>query len=312
VTITRDAPWLNRFMAWMNERFPPLFLVVNCIVFVTVITYGRTIDPNQELHWHWVRDILGMVAFCMFPFMLRVFDEHKDFEADKHNHPERVLQRGVISLKDLRVVCCFGIAVQWGGSVYLDGGFGEITQLWVCVMLWAMLMGIEFFCGEWLQEHLFLYAFSHQLISPLGIYWVLCMASPGTFPGFVDVGFVLLLSFFAGFAFEISRKLKMPDEERSTVDSYTKEFGTRRAPLVALFFMVAETVAVSGMILLVNPGTLGIAWVVISVALLVLCSVPFLRFSRKPEAGLPTKMEGASGVLLLVNHFLVLAAIFSA
>jgi len=196
--VTHESPWRSRFFAWMNERFPPLFIVVNCVVFVTVLWYGRAVGSQEvsgfNVPWNWGRDLLGMLMFCLFPFMLRVFDEHKDFEADTHNHPERVLQKGLIGLKDLRIVCCFGIAIQWGGSVVLDGRFGEITQVWVCVMLWAMLMGIEFFCGDWLEEHLFLYAFTHQLISPLGIYWVLCMAYyPHGFPDFVDVGFALLL-----------------------------------------------------------------------------------------------------------------------
>src|SRR5690606_183321 len=100
---------------------------------------------------------------CFF-FHLRVFDEHKDFEEDLRFHPERVLQRGVITLRDLRLLAGLAIITEFTSASIL--GPAAVLALTVA-FLFSLLMMREFFVGEWLKRHFLVYATSHMLIMPL-------------------------------------------------------------------------------------------------------------------------------------------------
>ena len=100
-------------------------------------------------------DGLGFIAVVSFFLMLRVFDEHKDYELDCLNHPNRVLQSGLISLGHLKVLGGIAILIQLGVSMWLDGGIGPVSTVWFVVVGWSLLMAVEFFCGEWLEKDSF-------------------------------------------------------------------------------------------------------------------------------------------------------------
>lgn len=310
MALTRRSAWIRRFFAWMNERFPPALLVINFIVFITILYFARLMRGTDAVEWDMFGDTLGFFAFYSVPFMLRVFDEHKDYAIDMHNHPDRVLQRGLITLKDLRIVCVIAIVYQLVASAVLDQEFGSITNIWVLVLLYSLLMAIEFFCGEWLEQHIFVYAFSHQLISPLIVYWVVCMGAKKGFMGLGDIGWLLVLSFFAGFAYEISRKMKTPEQERNTIDTYTKAFGTTVAPWMALILLLLTSLVMLALLeQLGEKSPISDWWSYGVIGLFVLMAIPFVQFSAEPRIELVKRMEAAAGMVLIVNHLILFGAV---
>ncbi|MCE1704505.1 prenyltransferase, partial [Enterobacter hormaechei] len=104
----------------MDERFPlqnaPLFFIFYIISY-SVAFYS--IGEKPILSWE---ILLGCLMSFSYFLLLRIFDEHKDYQLDCEHHPQRILQRGIITLKNLRVlgICC--IALQLGGSLFLDRG----------------------------------------------------------------------------------------------------------------------------------------------------------------------------------------------
>ena len=74
-----------------------------------------------------LRSLLGALTLLFFFFHLRVFDEHKDFEEDSRFHPHRVLQRGVITLADLRVLAALCIVAEIGLAAV--AGWAALTGL---------------------------------------------------------------------------------------------------------------------------------------------------------------------------------------
>ena len=175
-------------------------------------------------------------------------------------------------------------------------------------------MAKEFFVGEWLEKRLFLYAFSHQLVSPMASYWIVCMAQakslePGVFP-VDDIWPITFLLMASGFAIEVSRKFKAPSQERETVDSYTKALGIGGAVTTALIFLFAETV-LTYLILGQVYGDAGVSivWTAV-VALPFVGAVPlYLKFKSNPTEDMPKKIEGMSGVVMLLMHIYILVAL---
>ena len=125
--LTREDPWIRRILAWGNERFPLANGILTFVLFTTALLFGRLVASADGVAVPiGLADLLPFFAYYGFFFMLRVFDEHKDYELDCHNHPERVLQSGLITLKDLKILggffeslCCCSVKPFAGFNIRL-------------------------------------------------------------------------------------------------------------------------------------------------------------------------------------------------
>lgn len=207
--------------SWMQERFPALnFLAAGLTYFAPAVCLRKWNGLPQELSF---ADLGGWMIIVFHLLLLRVIDEHKDYEWDKHNHPERVLQRGIITLPHLRIVGILAalaiiVLTAWRGLEYPLVWLG-----FVATYSWVFLMTKEFFVGEEFRQRVFLYSFTHLLISPFLIFWA-SIWSVGFIP---NQGMLLPLmgcSFFAGLSYEIARKTKGREEEVEGEPSYSKNY----------------------------------------------------------------------------------------
>src|SRR5215471_10239683 len=195
MSVSRQSPFIQRFFAWINERFPLGNAVLFLVIYAAGLLWGRLLTHDGRLLLS-LADVPGFFGFWAFFLMLRVFDEHKDYELDLRNHPQRVLQSGLITLGHLKVVGAIAIAVQLAVSLLADRGFGPTTRVWLVVMAWSALMAREFFVGEWLGKRLVLYALSHMVVLPLALVWIAQMGAGGAeLPKIVVL--LPLLSFFS-------------------------------------------------------------------------------------------------------------------
>ena len=175
---------------------------------------------------------------CLF-FHLRVFDEHKDYADDCRYFPQRVLQRGLISLHDLKILGGIAIVLEWLLGAWL--GWATLVSI-LAAQAFSLLMLKEFFCRDWLRRHFLTYAMSHMLIMPLLALVVFSAATgrylweaPGWFWLYSFVGF------FVTFNWEVSRKIRAPEQEIDGVETYTKMFGTYGAAYLVLAIRVVDT-----------------------------------------------------------------------
>jgi len=304
--LNSEAPVLFRLGAWANERFPLANAVLFLVLYLSALALGRMWVTDGEISVG-ARDILGFFAVWAFFLVLRIFDEHKDYELDCHNHPERVLQSGRITLGHLKVLGAMAIGLQAGISFYLDGGWGLIPLFWLIALGWSLLMAAEFFCGEWLEKRLLLYAISHMVVMPLALLWMAQIgAMKQTLPA--EVGLLAALAFLAGASLEVTRKLKAPGDERETIDSYTKVFGTTRAPVVVICLLIA-TMATSALILRsVFSQQMPLYWGGLLLATMVPAVWALQQFRKSPSARTAKTSEGMVGLAMLTTYVLVLSA----
>jgi 4-hydroxybenzoate polyprenyltransferase len=238
-----------------------------------------------------------MTLLAIF-FHLRVFDEHKDYEEDCRHYPDRVLQRGLITLRDLKILGGLAIGFELGAATVWAVFVSPAPLIAVLVVLvFSLLMLKEFFIGEWLRKHFLIYATSHMLIMPLlamVVYGYTVSRYPWEASGWF--WFYAFVGFFVTFNWEISRKIRAPQEEIEGVESYTKVFGTYGAAYAVLIVRVIDT----AMVALVGYH-LGLAWwfYAILIALYGVCLISFFQYVLNTTPAAAKRIEIAAGMYII-------------
>jgi len=308
-TDTHTNPFLPRFMAWVQERFPVAHGALFFVLFAAAAVTGSAASGAGPIALPVATLGLGFLGAWSFFLMLRVFDEHKDFERDRLNHPDRVLQRGLITLDHLKVVGGVAIGVQLLASLVADGGRpGPATVTWGAVMLWSALMAREFWIGPWLEKRLVLYAVSHMAVMPLAIAWMAHIGGGGIW---VTTGlpWLALMAFCAGAAFEVTRKTRAPEEERPTVDSYARSLGLRGACIAIALFLVGGAAGQLVLLQSLTQGALGMGWIAAVIGLLIPPAVALARFVAKPTVKRRKHNEAAVSLTMLGGYAVVVLAL---
>ncbi len=292
---------LSTLWAYLRERFPPVNMALFAVVFLTVRAVARTVAGADAGPWG-AADWAGIAATIAFFFRLRVFDEHKDFDLDTVNHPQRVLQRGLISLRDLRGLAWAGTAVEVGWSASQGA---VVLAAWAVAAGYSLLMRYEFFVPAFLKPRLVLYAASHMLVMPLVIGWLWTAWAPLSGPGTERLALLAALSLLGGFAFEIARKTRAPAAERPTVDSYSRTLGLGRAIATVLALLTGGAVVQVALL-----GQLGANWWASGLigSLLAATAAVYAAGWRRAEEALLRRAELLTSLFLLVSYVSVIVA----
>jgi len=206
---------LSAYLEWFSERFPALNFISAFLLFTFIFSYSLSIT-NGTFSWTLKETALAFGLLFQL-LLLRVLDEFKDNEYDKEHHPDRVLQKGILKLNDLKIILFFCIGFQFALNFIYSNSFNTI---WFVMMGWTYLMTKEFFIEEKLRKRVFLYLITHMIVMLFLVYWIL---------GFYSLTFSQALPcvsmvFLGSILFEISRKSRGLDEDQR-LDSYPKEVG---------------------------------------------------------------------------------------
>jgi 4-hydroxybenzoate polyprenyltransferase len=303
---TSESPFHRRFGAYLNERFPPLGhgLIVIAYYLSNHSVAAALTNPASPVRFG-LRALLGAATVFLFFFHLRVFDEHKDRADDDTYHADRVLQRGVITLRDLRAAGAVGIALEFLFACL--SGPAALVSLAIA-FAYTLLMLKEFFVPRWLKRHFVVYAVSHMLVMLLLAAVVFSFATglyiwqaPAWFWVFAAFGFL------AGLNFEISRKMKTPEDEVDGVDSYTKVLGTFTAAYAVLVLRAADVGLAAAVGLHLDVGRW--FYVVLAVALAV-CAASVVSFRTRLSPKTAKSMETYSVLLLLLLNLSMAVAVW--
>ena len=262
--LTPRSPLPARLWGYLGERFPLAPYTVLVVLFfgsaalVSRALAGLSALPAPQA-W------LGAPAVLLVFLHLRVFDEHKDHARDQVTHPERLLSRGVVTLRLLAGVGLLAIGLEAGLSALV----GPLALLWwALTLLFTLLMRYEFGVGGFLNQHMLLYAVTHNpVVGLLAVYGYACAGAPfqATFLLYV------LAASLGSLAFELGRKLHLPDEEVAGVDSYSSVYGRATAGRILAAIELLTGLSAAGVVWLV-AGTpwqrgvglgllaLGVAW----------------------------------------------------
>ena len=298
---------MSALAAWMRERFPIRNALFFAVFYATALLVARATAGGSGPVVLSVRDLAGFAGVWCFFLMLRVFDEHKDFEADAIAHPTRVLQRGLITLGDLKRIGAVAIGVQIGVSLWLDRGIGPVTAWWAGAFAWSVLMAREFFVRAWIRRHLVVYALTHIVVMAVLAMWIATMGAPRALHAPASWAFAAL-SLFAGLAFEIARKMRAPEQEHPLADSYTQALGVPGASGLLAATVVGAAIAAIALTSLLT-GRVGMIAVVSVGAAAVLAAQSIARFCSRPTPAAARRSEAAVGVAALATHAVVIATL---
>ncbi|MFT3785926.1 MAG: UbiA family prenyltransferase [Tepidisphaeraceae bacterium] len=229
---TPDQPrGLARWWTYQRERFPllghgPLVLAFSsCAVVYSAQLRGATSLPG------WPAFVVAFVTCFVLFLQLRIADEFKDYDEDLKYRPYRPVQRGLVTLKELAVVFAIGACIQFALALWHDARL----VLWLGVVwTYLILMSREFFVHAWLKAHPVVYLLSHMVILPLVDFyatatdWITHGRAPAGLLWFV------LASYCNGVVIEIGRRIRVPADEETGVQTYSSLWGRTRASVVWL------------------------------------------------------------------------------
>jgi len=213
---------LKVFVSWFLERFPPINVVSSYLLFFFIYACST----NGEGGGVATKDLILPLGILTQLLLLRVLDEFKDHAYDKEHHPDRILQKGVLQLNDLKYLAYFSFGLQ----IFLNLIWGALwNPFWVAMTVWTGLMTKEFFIADWLRKRVFLYLISHMIVMIFLTYWMLSFYTLNPVTSF----YVVSMVFMGSVLYEVSRKTRGLDEDQR-LDSYPKSVGFRVNTLLLL------------------------------------------------------------------------------
>jgi 4-hydroxybenzoate polyprenyltransferase len=292
-----NLPFIRRLFIYQKERFPLLGhgLLVAAFSF-SAISYSR-ICRGAEGFVSLKVFLVGIFTTVSLFLLVRIFDEFKDREEDAAYRKYLPVPRGLISLKELKIVGIVTVVLQLLLNLLF---FPKMLLIYFLIIIYLCLMGKEFFVSEWLKKHQFWYVTSHMFIIPFidiyasGLDWFLAdVKAP------VGLIFFFAVSYMNGIVLEIGRKIKPPGSEEEGVNSYTKMLGVNNAPLIWIivlfvtFFLAVIAAQYAGY------GKVGL--LVLSI-LFICCSLPAIIFLKNKTIRTAKSIELSSALWTIAMY----------
>ena len=158
---------MNRWWTYQKERFPlSAYIPLMATFGFSSISYSLHLHkPEARFSDLSIPQAVTAILTTLFWFMLlRIADEHKDYEEDMQYRPYRPVQRGLVKLSELRAIGIVLALSLIGMSVWVDW---RLLGLLAMAGLWFTLMSLEFGVPKWLKAHPTVYLLSHMLLLPL-------------------------------------------------------------------------------------------------------------------------------------------------
>lgn len=207
---------LSRLWTFQEER-APLYGVFIMATTTVGVAYSFS---NQS----WRNFFVAVAIISLYLIQIRTADEKKDFEHDNKYHPNRPVQRGVVSLDELAVINKLSIA----GQLLLYASFvnPSIFLLGLLSQGYAFLTKKEFFVREWIRQHFFIYYFSHYIQLVILFYAMVSIIQPNgeNYWSFVTLYMLCVI------ATEIGRKM-FAVEDDTVDDTYSAQLGHKGSAL---------------------------------------------------------------------------------
>jgi hypothetical protein len=299
--VTAVAPGLaSRLWAYQKERFPLAMYAPMVFVFTASAAFYSRFARGEPGFVPLGTYLIGAFTALVFFAWLRILDEHKDAAVDRRYRPELPVPRGLVTLAELRMV---GVALLLPAillNLYLAPALLGAIAL---VAVYAALMTREFFVGEWLRNHPLAYLLSHMGIMPLidlyttGLDWLAVGVAPAP-----ALALFLAVTYLNGIVVELGRKIRVPEEEREGVDTYTSAWGPRVAPGSWLAALLLTSALAWAALIAIGAGSAELALLVL---LTLVTAVPALRFLSRPRSSASRGIELASGVWTIAMYLLL-------
>jgi len=294
---------VKRWLTYQKERFPLLQYIPMMAAFAFCgVSYSMHLtNPYARLtDVSLVQYVTAAVATLFFFMLMRIADEHKDFEEDSKYRPYRPVQRGLVSLSELRLIGIILVLAQIFLSFLIDW---RLLLMIALVYFWFTLMSFEFGVPKWLKAHPTLYLASHMIILPLidlyvtSIEW---LPRGGAFS--FGILAYMVSSFCDGTVVEVGRKLRARENEEYGVDTYTQIWGPKRAMIVWMFCM---SISIITTVFAGFQVRVGFQILAVLAPLYVFAAFCAVRFARNPTAKNAKVFEVFPGIWMFLMYLML-------
>jgi len=225
---------MKNLLTYLNERFPLPVTGTHSLLtamFLVAIAQPLSKSPNDSL-----TTLCIAISFLFFMLRMRVTDEFKDASHDGSNYPNRPVQRGIISKRQLVVIGITSLAIELT-AVFTAGMFQSklgSAVFYLLILGYSVLTGFEFFIPKYLEKHFNLYFLLHQAIFILYPIWIFNVFGTVVHPSVLVAATVFLL-FMA--SMEIMRKYEIRHNPKGAVvmDTYLAVWRSAAFWLMFLF-----------------------------------------------------------------------------
>ena len=142
----------RRFYVYQNERFPIVLLSLSLLP--ATLSSAAIVSKSVSVGLM----ALAFIASLAYIFHIRVNDEERDLEHDTHHHSNRPIQRGIITLNELRIFDYVGLACILLVAIF--SGF-ESVSIALIMIAYSFMARKDFFCREKIRKHFFAYNSVH-------------------------------------------------------------------------------------------------------------------------------------------------------
>ena len=266
---------LKRLNIYFKEMYPIIpRLLLGGIIFFEI--YFIILLNNGVTHFHiTAAEFIG--GFTVFSFLcwLRIADDFKDYELDCRLFKERPLPSGRVRKKDLGIF----IGLLIAATVLLNVIFMNNIPFFVFLYVYGTLMSMWFFQKKKIQKSLPLALVTHNPVQMiLNIYIIsFTVIKYGLNALTLTTVLAAFTLYFPALIWEISRKIKAPEDETEYV-TYSKLFGYRRATRFVLILTIADII--TNFLLVYRLSKLSVLALLINV---IWMTWKFLQYMRDPH-----------------------------
>jgi len=287
---------MNKWWLYQKERFPIFQYIPMVMAFAfSGLSYARRVgdmafdnwicpeyaicvdlrEPLQFFHY-----LVAMITTLIWFMLLRIIDEHKDYEEDKKYRPYRAVSRGLVTLKELRYLAILLVVIQIGLTLWVNTALAFTL---VIAYAWFFLMSFEFGVGKWLKKQHALYLLSHMIMIVLinfyltSFEWASYSFSSRLIP-------YLLVGYVAGLVFEVGRKIRSKEEEEEGVNTYSAVWGIKKSVIIWLSCVAASLITVFISAYVIEMGGIIIAIFAPLYLIALYFSTKFMKLPTKSNA----------------------------
>ncbi len=218
-------PLAIRLWRYQAERFPLLALVPTTLA--VLYSTWAVLNPIGVAEPLWKYAALG-VAGISFLLHTRIIDELRDRDVDDLHHPDRPLQRGLVTERELTRL---GFA-NGGIFITLHAVLDPLSGLLSAGLL-AYSLAARYEVGplKWLKPRFYLYNVV-MLAQMLFLQWIAYAALTQSLNWTPSIWWHGMSIWALSAQIEIARKCLAPEEETAYRDSYSSRLGTRGSALL--------------------------------------------------------------------------------
>lgn len=230
---------LKRLNIYFKEMYPIIprlvlgFIVFMEIYFIILLNNGVT-DFSISFS-----EFVGGFTVFSFLLWLRIADDFKDYELDCRLFSHRPLPSGRVKKSDLAIFVGILIVVTITLNIVFMNNFAFFAFLYI----YGTLMSLWFFSKKKIQKSLPLALVTHnpvQMIMNIYIISFTCIKY-GLKPFSLTTFLAAWTLYFPALIWEISRKIKAPEDETEYV-TYSKLFGYKKATRFVLILTLVDIV----------------------------------------------------------------------